>query len=320
MSTDVAWQPYMPKHSISRATLFSLLLHISFILIIFLCDFIPAPKPKSISITTIGVKIGPISAKPSTVPKGEKRILDVTNPSPPTPAKPKPRSTPQIKPKPEVKRPALKPIPTPKTLAAINPLPRVKNAHKIFRSQNKKILATPTPDALPEPPEDQPEEQTKIADAGKSDKEGKTDSSAEDLPSIDTNYNGPKIAPKGDPNGGNVGGIPTISIEGGIVLSGEFLAETWTRIQKNFRYPSTINSRFPQPVTCVVEFRVGLDGMISEIRVRQSCGDAAVDAYATSAIEKTASLPALPTEIKEKIGKDFVTATVPFSFGGGATQ
>ena len=64
-----------------------------------------------------------------------------------------------------------------------------------------------------------------------------------------------------------------------------------------------------------MSFRVHLDGAISHIQVQQSSGDPALDAFARRALEKTVSLLPLKPYITQDIGKDYLSAAVPFLFG-----
>ena len=103
MSKGVMWHSPVLGLSLSRAILFSVLVHVCVLIVLFICDFVVPfhRKPTKISLSTKGIGANMLSPpKPGAKPLGEQRALDPKNITPPAPPKkPVARATPLTKPK-----------------------------------------------------------------------------------------------------------------------------------------------------------------------------------------------------------------------------
>jgi len=311
MSSEATWQSPVPPYSLGRAIFYSVMLHLCALLVLFLSDFLPVSRPKHKVISfgsglTVSAGLAAQAKKPAE-PLGVARKLEPLNPTIPAPPKLTPLPTPATPPKPDAKR-IIKPLPTPKS--EIKKAEQVKMAEALPTPRSRTKRAETTKRILATPPPKSASGQDAARNASRNTREFSS------LPSLSSS-NGPLVQRKGSPDGG---GLPSVGMqtEAGITLPQDYLLDSFQKIQGNFRYPGNVDKRLVTTVFCIVEFRVMLDGRITDIKVIQSTGDPILDGYATRTLEKTMSLRALGDYIKKDMGRNYITATVPFAFGGGA--
>ena len=234
-------------------------------------------------------------------PLGVDRVMDPENSQPP-----KPKATPA-------------PAPAPKTEAAekkivLPPKEAPKSARKM-PEEVKRIISTapkinkpiakkdPPLPAIPSPLDRSSGKDTRVADAGPS-------RPLPPWPSVG-DYGGAGPAPlrKGDPNGSLDGPTGALTTEGNVFLPYGYGSDAQGRIQANFSYPSSLKGR--ANTICVLRFRIQRNGTIDTIEVLQSTGQSRLDDFAKQALIQTQALLPLPGTIKDQ----FITVTVPFSFG-----
>ena len=256
-------------------------------------------KPGPVIIRPVGPPIKGTSEKPL----GVERAIPVENAQLPKP-KPTPPPAPAPAPKPE----------TPKNRIVLPPKEAPKSTHKTPEEGKKIIVAAPnkvkaTPKkepplpAIPSPLDRSSGKDTRVADAGPS-------RPLPPWPSVG-DYGGAGPAPlrKGDPNGSLDGPTGALTTEGNVFLPYGYGSDAQGRIQANFSYPSSLKGR--ANTICVLRFRIQRNGTIDTIEVLQSTGQSRLDDFAKQALIQTQALLPLPGTIKDQ----FITVTVPFSFG-----
>lgn len=270
---------------------YSLLGHGALFVALVLMGWIPLNPPKREITWTKATDLEFLQPKPLEEEKkkaGERRVLDPKN-AQPTP-RPTPKPTPLPTPKPVKKDVVHKPKPSP------SPTPRSQK--KVASADFKKEIATPTPEPTQTP---RPTPKPKITPAPQKKKVA-----------VSTPAPTPEKTPP--PAKGVKDGAPPkpitpsnmIQTEEDISLPYDYLINSRSRIQKNFRLPPHIRDNN----ICTVEFKIRKDGYLYDFKIKESTGLRKLDQYAIQALQSTRYLPALP----DNVNKEFIRGWLSFTF------